>query len=114
MLLSPRFLVDGTPVKLWPECGSIIPLGRQCSRAEPGPKAQQDLAQWVLLAEEMKNGRGPEKALEDLSLEQLLFNSPCFLIIRTNSLLAQFPFPKVGGMQETSPKMLSVLLSLTV
>lgn len=103
-----------TPEKLWSEDGFIIPLGRQCFEAEPQPKAQQDLAQWALLAEEMKKGKGPEKALEDLSLEQLLFNSPCFLIIRTNLLLAQFPFPKVGGMQETSPKMLSVLLSLTV
>ena len=51
---------------------------------------------------------------EEFNLEELLFNSPYFPIIRTNSLLAQFPFPKVEGIQETSPKMPSPILSLTV
>lgn len=51
--------------------------------------------------------------IEQFNLEELLFNSPYFPIIRTNSLLAQFPFPKVEGIQETSPKMPSTVLSLS-
>lgn len=77
----------------------------------------QELAERYCLwfpAEEMNKGRALEKSMEELSLEELSFNSPYFPIIRTNSLLVQFPFPKVGGIQEMSPKMLSPILSLTV
>lgn len=48
-----------------------------------------------------------------LNREGLLFNSLYFPIIRTNSLLAQFPFPVVEGTQETSPKTPSPIPSLS-
>lgn len=61
----------------------------------------------------MNNGECWRNPPGEFNLEELLFNSPYFPIIRTNSPLAQFPFPKVEGIQETSPKMPSPVLSLS-
>lgn len=80
--------------------------------AQPG--AGTESALWGFSLERQTKGECRRSPTEEFSLEDLSFNSPYFCIIRTNSLLGQFPFPKVKRIQETSPKMPKPILSLSV
>lgn len=93
-----------------PDTQGRAPVSPSLLKAQLGTATESMLWAFSL---EMNNGECWKSPPEEFNLEGLLFNSPYFFIIRTNSLLVQFPFPKVEGIQETSPKMLSPALSLS-